>query len=143
LSQHGIPCDVIVPALIPRRPGDRIKTDRRVAAQLAVLHRAGALTAIHVPTDQEEAARDLLRVGKTSARISCARGIGSPNSSCVMGERFTATKKAWSKRHGTWLRAQTWPLPALDQTHGAYRRAVDGRGAAAGRRAGSAAALGS
>src|SRR5690606_6633507 len=41
------------------------------------------------------------------------------------GRRFTGTKKAWSQRHGTWLRAQTWPLPALEQTHGAYVRTVD------------------
>src|SRR5207253_195564 len=41
------------------------------------------------------------------------------------GRRFTATKKAWSKRHDGWLRAQTWPLPALDQTYRAYVRAVD------------------
>jgi transposase len=41
------------------------------------------------------------------------------------GRRFTATKKAWSKRHAGWLRAQTWPLPALDQTHRAYLRAVE------------------
>src|SRR4029079_4446159 len=61
LTGHQIPCDVIAPALIPRRPGDRIKTDRRDAGHLAVLYRAGALTAIHIPTEQEEAARDLLR----------------------------------------------------------------------------------
>jgi transposase len=40
------------------------------------------------------------------------------------GRRFTATK-AWSKRHDAWLRAQTWPLPALEQTHRAYLRTVD------------------
>jgi transposase len=57
LTAAGIACDVIAPALIPRRPGDRIKTDRRDASQLAILYRAGALTAIHVPTDQEEAVR--------------------------------------------------------------------------------------
>ena len=45
------------------------------------------------------------------------------------GRRFTATKKAWSKRHDAWLRVQTWPLPALDQTHRAYLRAVDEAGA--------------
>ena len=58
LTQQGISCDVIAPALIPRRPGDRVKTDRRDAGQLAILYRAGALTAIHIPTEQEEAARD-------------------------------------------------------------------------------------
>src|SRR5688572_21144890 len=61
LTGHDIPCDVIAPALIPRRAGDRIRTDRRDAGQLAVVYRAGALTAIHIPTEQEEAARDLLR----------------------------------------------------------------------------------
>ena len=61
LATQAVPCDVIAPALIPRRAGDRIKTDRRDAGQLAVLYRAGALTAIHIPTEHEEAARDLLR----------------------------------------------------------------------------------
>src|SRR4029078_5176287 len=51
LTARGIPCDVIAPSLIPRRPGDRIKTDRRDAVQLAVLYRAGALTAIHIPSE--------------------------------------------------------------------------------------------
>src|SRR5688500_13514150 len=51
LAAKGIPCDVIAPALIPRRAGDRVKTDRRDAGQLAVLYRAGALTPIHIPTD--------------------------------------------------------------------------------------------
>src|SRR6266513_5030784 len=55
LATHGIPCDVIAPALIPRRPGDRVKTDRRDAGQLAILYRAGALYAIHIPTELEEA----------------------------------------------------------------------------------------
>src|SRR6266487_2343050 len=41
------------------------------------------------------------------------------------GRRFTGTKKAWTRAHDTWLRAQTWPLAALTQTHHAYVRAVD------------------
>jgi transposase len=41
------------------------------------------------------------------------------------GRRFTGTKRSWSKPHETWLRAQTWPLPALDQTNRAYLRAVE------------------
>src|SRR4029450_8832996 len=61
LTADEIPCDVIAPALIPRRAGDRVKTDRRDASQLAVLYRAGALTAIHVPTEQDAAVRDLRR----------------------------------------------------------------------------------
>jgi transposase len=41
------------------------------------------------------------------------------------GRRFTGTKKAWTRAHDVWLRAQTWPFPALTQTHEAYLRAVD------------------
>ena len=125
LVGQGIPCDVIAPALILRRPGDRIKTDRRDAAQLAVLFRAGALTAIHIPTEQEEAARDLLRC-REDIRADLLRARHRLSKFLLRhGRRFTGTKKAWSKRHEVWLRAQTWPLPALEQTHQAYLRTVD------------------
>ena len=125
LTSHEIPCDVIAPALIPRRAGDRIKTDRRDAGQLAVLYRAGALTAIHIPTEQEEAARDLLRC-REDIRADLLRARHRLSKFLLRhGRRFTGTKKAWSKRHDTWLRDQAWPIPALDQTHRAYLRAVD------------------
>jgi transposase len=62
LSSLGVPCDVIAPTLIPRRAGRRVKTDRLDARNLARLHRAGELTAIRVPTAEEEALRDLIRV---------------------------------------------------------------------------------
>lgn len=125
LEAKAIPCDVIAPALIPRRPGDRVKTDRRDAGQLAVLYRAGALTAIHVPTEQEEAARDLLRC-REDIRTDLLRARHRLSKFLLRhGRRFTGTKQAWSKAHGIWLRAQTWTLPALDQTHQAYLRAVE------------------
>jgi transposase len=125
LVADGVRCDVIAPALIPRRPGNRIKTDRRDAAQLAVLYRAGALTAIHIPTEQEEAARDLLRC-REDIRADVLRARHRLSKFLLRhGRRFTGTKKAWSLRHEAWLRAQAWPIPALDQTHRAYLRAVD------------------
>jgi transposase len=125
LIGHDIPCDVIAPALIPRRPGDRIKTDRRDAGQLAVLYRAEALTAIHVPTEQEEAARDLLRC-REDIRADLLRARHRLSKFLLRhGRRFTGSKKAWTKRHDDWLRTQTWPIAALDQTHRAYLRAVD------------------
>ena len=124
LVGQGIPCDVIAPALIPRRPGARIKTDRRDAVQLAVLFRAGALTAIHIPTEHEEAARDLLRC-REDIRADVLRARHRLSKFLLRhGRRFMATK-AWSKRHDVWLRAQAWPLPALEQTHRAYLRTVD------------------
>jgi len=125
LEARAISCDVIAPALIPRRPGDRVKTDRRDARQLAMLYRAGALTAIHIPTEQEEAARDLLRC-REDIRADLLRARHRLSKFLLRhGRRFTGTRKAWSKRHEAWLRAQTWSLPALDQTHRAYLRAVD------------------
>jgi transposase len=124
LTAQKIPCDVIAPALIPRRPGDRIKTDRRDAGHLAILYRAGALTAIHIPTEQEEAARDLLRC-REDIRADLLRARHRLSKFLLRhGRRFTITK-AWSKRHDSWLRAQVWPLAALDQTHRAYLRTID------------------
>ena len=61
VSRHGHECVVVAPSLIPKRAGDRIKTDRRDAASLARLHRAGELTAIWVPDPGHEAMRDLVR----------------------------------------------------------------------------------
>jgi transposase len=57
----GVHCDVIAPSLIPKRPGERIKTDRRDSIRLAQLYRAGELTSIYVPTTEDEALRDLVR----------------------------------------------------------------------------------
>jgi transposase len=61
LLAHGHECVVVAPSLIPKRAGDRVKTDRRDADSLARLHRAGELTAVWVPDDGHEAMRDLVR----------------------------------------------------------------------------------
>lgn len=57
----GVHCSVIAPSLIPKRPGERIKTDRRDSVRLAHLYRAGELTSIYIPTPEDEALRDLVR----------------------------------------------------------------------------------
>lgn len=57
----GVKCEVIAPSLIPKKPGERVKTDKRDAIRLSQLHRAGELTAVHVPTEEDEALRDLVR----------------------------------------------------------------------------------
>jgi transposase len=59
--QHGAECLIVAPSRVPRQPGDRVKTDRRDADQLARLLRAGELTGIYVPDPQDEAVRDLIR----------------------------------------------------------------------------------
>ena len=60
IRQHGAECIVVAPSKVPRQPGDRVKTDRRDADQLARLYRAGELTGIYVPDPQDEAVRDLI-----------------------------------------------------------------------------------
>jgi transposase len=61
LRAHGADCLIVSPSKVPRAPGDRVKTDRRDADQLARLFRAGELTGIYVPAAQDEAIRDLIR----------------------------------------------------------------------------------
>lgn len=61
LLEMDVSCTVIAPSLIPKRAGDRIKTDKRDALRLAQLFRAGELTSIYIPTPQDEALRDLVR----------------------------------------------------------------------------------
>lgn len=125
LTARGIRCDIIAPALIPRRTGDRIKTDRRDARHLAVLYRAGALTTIHVPSELEEAIRDLLRC-REDVRADLLRARHRLSKFLLRHDRrYTQTKGAWSRRHSAWLQGLRWPLAALEQTCRAYVRAVE------------------
>jgi transposase len=64
LVSKGLDCAVVAPSMIPRRPGDRVKTDRRDAENLARLHRAGELSPVYVPQQEDEAVRDLIRARK-------------------------------------------------------------------------------
>ena len=68
LTGRGEDCVVVSPSRIPKRSGDRVKTDRRDSQMLARLHRAGELRAIYVPADTDEAMRDLVRARELSPR---------------------------------------------------------------------------
>ena len=68
LTGAGHECAVVGPSLIPRKPGERIKTDRRDAINLAKLHRAGELTPVWVPDQAHEAIRDLVRARQAPVR---------------------------------------------------------------------------
>src|ERR1044071_5111441 len=61
LSEIGVACDIVAPALTPIAPGARVKTDPRDAKRLLVLHRAGALKFVAPPTREQEGLRDLVR----------------------------------------------------------------------------------
>jgi transposase len=115
LTGLGVACQVIAPALTPRRPGQRIKTDKRDARKLVRLFRAGELTAIHVPDEAEEAVRDLLR-----CREAVRRDVLRWRQRVVKlldrhGRRYL-TGKNWTHRHWIWLRQQQFAQPALQRT---------------------------
>ena len=68
-TTQGFTCHVVAPSLIPKKPGDKVKTDRRDAVELARLLRAGDLTSVYVPTVEDEAIRDLFRA-RDAARLT-------------------------------------------------------------------------
>jgi transposase len=73
----GVDCAVVSPSLVPKKPGDRVKTDRRDALKLARCHRNGDLTAVWVTDEASEALRDLVRQREAAKQDQrCARGIG-------------------------------------------------------------------
>jgi transposase len=93
LSAAGHDCIVVAPSLIPKRPGDRIKTDRRDASSLAKLHRAGELTAVWVPDPGHKAIRDLVR-----ARLDAVRALrrARPTGERSFAQRESAAHANWS-----------------------------------------------
>lgn len=103
LGRDGFHCEVIAPSLIPRKPGDRRKTDKLDAVRLAKLYRGGHLTPIAVPDEEQEAVRQLVR-----ARLVVQQEITRLRHRIVRvlathGYRFHGTKSNWTKKHRAWL----------------------------------------
>ena len=115
---------MIAPALIPRRPGDRVKTDRRDARKLAGLLRADLLTAVHPPTIDQEAVRDLWRARKdavtdrTRARHRLAK--------LLLRRGIAYDGRNWTLRHRRWLLTLRFEHPPAQATFDAYLRALEG-----------------
>lgn len=104
LTQDGFHCEVIAPSLIPKKPGDRRKTDRLDAIHLARMYRSGDLTPVAVPNEVQEEVRQLVRT-----RLSVQREVVRLKHRIVRvlathGHRFTGTKSNWTKAHRAWLR---------------------------------------
>jgi transposase len=118
---HG--CTVAAPSLIPRKPGDRIKTDRRDAAKLAAQHRSGDLTAVWVPDEVHEAMRDLVRA-RIDAVIQLIRARQQLLAFLLRHGRIYATGKHWTFKHRKWLASQTFPQPAHQVVFQDYVEAV-------------------
>ena len=101
LSTRGHECVVVAPSLIPKRAGDRIKTDRRDAASLARLHRAGELTAVWVPDRGHEAMRDLVRARLDA--VHALRRARQQLSGFLLRQGCHYGRPAWTKLHRRWL----------------------------------------
>jgi transposase len=105
IQEAGANCIVVAPSLIPRKPGDRIKTDRRDARKLAELLRAGLLTEVHSPTPEDEAVRDLCRAREDAHEdlVRCRHRLSKML--LRRGWAWNGGKKAWGQGHRLWLRS--------------------------------------
>ena len=116
MTTARVSCDVIAPALMPRKPGERVKTNRRDARKLAELGRAGLLTAVQPPTPADEAVRDLARA-RDDAREDlqrCRHRLGK----LLLRRGLHYAGRNWTRAHRRWIDSLTW-------THAAERAVVD------------------
>lgn len=102
LSGLGHDCTVVAPSLIPKKAGDRVKTNRRDAAMLARLHRAGELTAVWVPDAAHEAMRDLVRARATAARV-LGKARQHLAGFLLRHGQIYAGRRAWTMAYRRWL----------------------------------------
>ena len=111
LKQIGIDCAVVAPSLIPRKPGERIKTNRRDAIKLARSHRAGDLTPVRVPDARDEAIRDLCRARTDAVRDQRRSRQQLKALLLRLGYRYTG-KSSWTEAHLRYLRELEMSHPA-------------------------------
>lgn len=107
LDAMGIACEVVAPALIPVKAGDRVKTDRRDAVKLARLYRAGELTTITVPTSDQEAVRDLVRA-RDDVRKDLTAARHRLGKFLIRHGRLYRGGRNWTGRFWEWLNKQAF-----------------------------------
>ncbi len=112
IVEAGHHCTVVAPSMIPRKPGEHIKTDRRDAIKLARLHRAGELDAVWVPDAAHEAMRDLIRARADAMEHlkTCKQHLQS--FLLRHGRTYTGPGNCWTRRHFIWLSSQKFEHPA-------------------------------
>ena len=111
IMERGHHCEVVAPSLIPRRPGERVKTDRRDAVKLARLHRAGELRGVWVPCEEQEAMRDLTRAREDmkAMELKARQRLGA---FLLRHARvYRAGKSRWTQQHFRWLEEQRFEHP--------------------------------
>lgn len=125
LTRLGATCIVAAPSLIPRKPGERIKTDRRDALNLARLLRRGDLTPVWIPDEAHEALRDLSRA-RHDARIDLLRHRHQLGKFLLRQQVFPAERmQRWGKRHRVWLQTLHFAHPSHQVVVRDYLDTVD------------------
>ena len=119
-------CEVIAPSLIPSRPGDRVKTDRRDAARMALLFRAGQLSSVRVPTIAEEGVRDLCRA-RADMVIDQTRARHRLGKFLLRHGRVWRDGDNWTLKHQAWIAQQRFDDAAANSAFGHYRAIVQAR----------------
>ena len=111
LTKLGHACDVVAPSLIPSKPGNRIKTDRRDGEMLARLHRAGELTAVWVPDREQEAIRDLTRCREDMKAIECQARQRLNAFLLRHGKIYQTGRSRWTQAHFRWMEQVKFEIP--------------------------------
>ena len=124
LTAHGEDCVVVSPSMIPKRSGDRIKTDRRDSLSLARLHRAGELRAIYVPDATDEAMRDLVR-GRDDAVIVGTQAKYRLKAFLLRQGRRYPGRAGWTIPYRRWLADLSFPTAAQHVALQEYRDTID------------------
>ncbi|APO69694.1 IS110 family insertion sequence transposase protein [Rhizobium gallicum] len=118
---------VVAPSLVPKRVGDRVKTNRRDAVSLARLHRAGELTSVWVPDKGHEAMRDLVRA-REAATDALKQARQQLQSFLLRHGRIYTGRKPWTRAHTRWLACQAFDHPAHQILLAEYCQAIEDAG---------------
>lgn len=123
LTRKGLTCHVVAPSLIPRKTGDKVKTDRRDSVHLARLARSGDLTPVYVPEVEDEAIRDLCRAREDVMKDLKAAKLRLKSFLLRLGIQYTG-KSDWNEAHLRYLASVSCPTPAQKIVYQEYLRAV-------------------
>lgn len=117
LTKLGVHCEVVAPTLIPVKPGDRVKTDRRDAEKLARCYRSGDLTPVWVPDAAHEALRDLVRAREAAKQDQLRARNRLGKFLLRQGRRAPEGTQAWTGKYMKWIKEQVrFEQPAQEAT---------------------------
>jgi transposase len=124
LTNRGEHCVVVSPSMVPKRSGDRVKTDRRDSLALARLHRAGELRPIYVPDDADEAMRDLVRAREDAVVMGTQAKYRLKAFRLRQGRRYPG-RDGWTLPYRRWLTDLSFPTAPQHITLQEYRDTID------------------